>query len=155
MILYHFTSFYNLANVGPENICAVGLKAMPCTDWPEEVVGKVNCVWLTSNSDLAGKYHGQSKVRIRLVITSSDRRLIYLPKLLRKRLAPEQLADLDADIARDFRSFYMYLGDIPLDCLRAVEYADAARRAQMLSVEPDERWKPGAEQQEATAHQSC
>jgi hypothetical protein len=26
MRLYHFTSFYNLKNVGPENILAVGLK---------------------------------------------------------------------------------------------------------------------------------
>jgi hypothetical protein len=153
VILYHFTSFYNLKNVGPENICAVGLKAMPCTDWPEYIVGKVNCVWLTTNSDLSPTYHFEGEVRIRLVIPSSDRRLVYLPQLLRKRARPEELAGLDAEIAEDFRSFYMYLADIPLDRFRTVEYADAARRAEMISVDPEKLWRPGVEH-EATARQA-
>jgi hypothetical protein len=139
MILYHFTSLYNLENVGPENIMAVGLKAMPCTDWLEKIVGKVSCVWLTTNPDLSPIYHGKSEVRIKLVIPSSDRRLVYVPKLLQKRCRPEELANLDADIAENFRSFYMYLADIPLDRLRAVEYADAAFRKKMLSSVPDDR----------------
>jgi hypothetical protein len=29
MILYHFTSLWNLRNVGPDHILAAGLKAMP------------------------------------------------------------------------------------------------------------------------------
>jgi hypothetical protein len=36
MIFYHFTSCYNLENVGPENILAAGLKAMPVDDWPKK-----------------------------------------------------------------------------------------------------------------------
>ena len=134
MILYHFTSFYNLKN-GPENILAVGLKAMPVTDWPEEVFGGVDCVWLTSEPDLPQRHSSYGEVRIKVVIPSSDKRLIHAPKLLRKRLSPEQLAGFDAETGKAWRTFYIFLGSVPLDCFRAVEYADAELREAVSSVE--------------------
>jgi hypothetical protein len=134
VILYHFTSLYNLENVGPENIMAVGLKAMPVMDWPEEGLGGVDCVWLTANPDLPPMHSSHGEVRIKLVVPSSSRRLVHLPRLLRKRVSPEQLAGLDAEAGGEWRRFYMYLGDIPSSFFWAVEYADAARREQMQSV---------------------
>jgi len=148
VILYHFTSFYNLKNVGPENILAVGLKAMPVKNCPEGVIRQLRCVWLTTNSDLPPIFSSHAEVRIKLVIPSSDRRLVHLPNLLRKRLSPEQLARVDAETDRAGRTFYVFFGDIPLDRFRAVEYADAARRAEMISVDP------GIDQHEAAARQA-
>jgi hypothetical protein len=132
MILYHYTSFYNLRNVGPENIVAFGLKAMPA-DWPE-LLG-LKGVWLTTDPDMPGiltTCH-EREVRIRLVIPSSDKRLIHVPKLLRKLLCPEERASLEAglnEVSTAWREWYFYQGDIPCGAgyIRAIEYADEATR---------------------------
>ena len=135
MIFFHFTSFYNLENVGPENILAAGLKAMPVKGWwAKEAIGTIRrCVWLTTNPDMSPLYASYSEVRISLVISSSDRRLVHLPKLLRKRACNELMTELDADTGGHWRTFYMYLSDITLNYIRVVEYADPARREPMLS----------------------
>ena len=75
------------------------------------------------------------EVRIKVVIPTSDKRLIHAPKLLRKRLSPEQLAGFDAETGKAWRTFYIFLGDVPLNCLRAVEYADAKLREGVSSAE--------------------
>jgi hypothetical protein len=134
MILYHFTSLYNLRNVWPENILAAGLKAMPVKDWPEKAVGKIKrCVWLTTNSDLPFQFCSYSEVRIKLVIPSSERRLVHVLKRVRKRVSSEFIAGVDADTAGQWRTFYMYFGDIPIDCFRAIENGSSALREEMLS----------------------
>jgi hypothetical protein len=138
MILYHFTSFYNLENVGPENIMAVGLKAMPVTNLPEEIVGNdFRCVWLTTNPDLPPMHSSHREVRIKLVIPSHSRQLIYWPKVLRKRMSAQQMVNLDKD-TMEHHNWYIHRGDIPLTCFRAVEYADADLRAKMLHRSPED-----------------
>jgi hypothetical protein len=122
MFLYHFTSLYNLKNVGPENILAFGLKAAPC-DWVD-VLGYVDdCVWLTNDPDLPPQHSSSSEVRITVVIPSADRRLVHLPALMRKRYGPT------IEPTTTSRTFYLYLGNIPLTSLRAVDYGNAANRA--------------------------
>jgi hypothetical protein len=128
MHLYHFASFYALENVGPENILAVGLKAEPCRDWSVPITGGMACVWLTDNSDLPEAYCSYHEVRIQVSIPSHDRRLVHFPKLARRRLSAEQQACLPSEV----RSFYVYLGDVPLHHLKAVEYAEVERRKEML-----------------------
>jgi hypothetical protein len=128
MDLYHFTSLYNMENVGPENILAVGLKARQCVDWPERIARELYCVWLTDNPNLQSIYCSHHEVRIQVSIPSHDRGLVHFPKLIRKRLSIEQQACLPPEA----RSFYVYLGDVPLHHLKAVEYADVARRKEML-----------------------
>jgi hypothetical protein len=125
MILYHFTGFYHLENVGPENISAVGLKAMPIKDWAPMLLGRSG-VWLTANPDMPNTYSSFSEVRIKLKISSSDRRLVYIPKLMRKYAG--LIPPLDAT-SPHWRSFYLYFGDVPLELIIKVEYADPARRA--------------------------
>jgi len=138
MILYHFTSLYNLENVGPENIMAVGLKAMPVDYLPEHIVGhNLRCVWLTTNPDHPPMHSSHREVRITVVIPSHSKRLVYWPKLLRKRMSPKQMVDLDND-TREYHKWYIHCGDIPLGRFRAVEYADANLRETMLHRSPDD-----------------
>jgi hypothetical protein len=129
VILYHFTSLYNLQNVGPDNIMAVGLKAFPF-DWID-LMGRQG-VWLTTDPDLPGGLCAHHEARIKLLIASSDRRLIHLPKLLR-RLEPWEIENLDttsAEVGGNWRSFFIYEADIPPSHFRAVEFADPAKREQ-------------------------
>jgi hypothetical protein len=128
MIMYHFTSLYNLGNVGPENIMAAGLKAHPL-DWPD-LLG-LNGVWLTSSPDVPEGLSGQYEARIKVIIPSHDRKLIHLYRYLRKRLSLEAIANLDAVHGGAWRTFYVYTGDIPLSRIQAIEYANADKRAKI------------------------
>jgi hypothetical protein len=71
MRLYHFTSSYNLKNVGPENIVAVGLKPHRI-DWGGLCDDREG-VWLTSDPDYAtgGAMSAHAQVRITVVIPST------------------------------------------------------------------------------------
>jgi hypothetical protein len=137
MILYHFTSLYNLHNVGTENIMAVGLKAMPPDDLVEVVGFDFRCVWLTSNPDHPPNHSSAREVRITLVVPSNSRKLIYWPKILKKRIGKERFGAIDA-YTTEYHKWYVHLGHIPLGCFRAVEYADAALREKMATKAPDD-----------------
>ncbi len=119
MILYHFTSLFNLKNVGPENILAVGLKAQPAR---QPVVGPIpDCVWLTSNPDMPKDYSSFAEVRIELVIPSSDKRLVPYPKYFRKHTG-HAIDIVKIPQTEEAKRFYLYFGDIPLSALRVVNY---------------------------------
>jgi hypothetical protein len=115
VILYHFTSLWNLGNVGPDNILAVGLKAFPA-NWPD-LLGRT-VVWLTSDPDMPDGLCAQHDMRIALKIPSHDRKLIHVHKLLKKKLPQWAIDNLDRTSAQhggDWRTFYIYEGDIPLE----------------------------------------
>jgi hypothetical protein len=119
MIFFHFTS------VNIENVLAVGLKAMPVEDCLQKVIGKVEkCVWLTTDRDLPQGF-SSSEIRIRLVISKSDKRLVHWTPL-RKRGSSDLTEKLNAGVAGHLSPFYLYFGDIPPRLFRSIE-GDAAR----------------------------
>ena len=131
-LLYHFTSLFNLENVGPDNILVVGLRERPVRDW-WFLEGRAG-VWLTTNPDLpsdARPHASYSEVRIEVRIPSSDRALVDIPKLMRRHLSPAAITNVDLT-GWEWRNFYLYEGDIPVDRFVAVEYADAARREEII-----------------------
>ncbi len=132
MILYHFTSFYNLKNVGPRNIQAAGLRASAAGmgDWAstfEFGLKPRSVVWLTSDPDPKILFEKPADCRIEVTIASSDKRLVHWIQYARKHSRAPHLID-KAGVG-GMTSWWLYLGDIPLRKIRAVEYADPARRA--------------------------
>jgi hypothetical protein len=110
MILYHFTALARLigedglselhkawdvgapeainaaAFAAPGSILKSGIKPMQDMDWP--TLGL--CVWLTTNPDMSndfvtGNALDRGNWRVTVVIPSTDRRLVYLPKYFSKR----------------------------------------------------------------------
>lgn len=152
MILYHFTDFWSLENAGPDAILKAGLKACdPNKDYPM-FGGKLRpCVWFTSQPEFALKRKHQ-EVRITVELSRASKRLISWPMLLRRlrsfneagthyALGIERFEDMerekslrlelgreptDAEL-RAWRYWWVYLGDVPLKAIRAVEYSDEAR----------------------------
>jgi hypothetical protein len=111
MRLYHFTSFYNLKNVGPENILAVGLKPHRI-DWGG-VCDDREGVWLTSDPDYAtgDAMSAHAEVRITVVIPSTDRRLVRWEKWMRRHCDPDLLRVADETAKKggfDWREWYVY-----------------------------------------------
>jgi hypothetical protein len=134
MILYHFTSLWSLGNVGPDNILAAGLKAMPADrngDYVAAVGHIPDCVWLTANADMADGYSSFSEARIKLVIQSTDKRLVAWPKYVRRnaRVPVEALHKIVNSISTEWQHWYLYFGNIPPDAFRAVETTEEAVRA--------------------------
>jgi hypothetical protein len=127
MILYHFTSLYNLGNVGPENILAVGLKPFPVHDYPEDIQAKIpEAVWLTSNPEhTVASMSSYDEVRLTVVIPSTDKRLVRWYKWVRKHCP--HLVEIMEKTSREnnlgAEGWYLYLGPVPLGRIRAVEHA--------------------------------
>ena len=140
MILYHFTSFYNLENVGPENILATGLKAFPLDFDGSDIVRQHKGVWLTSDPDYTKTetISSYSEARITVVIPSTDRRLVRWESWLRKHCSAERFEELakvseqtSAEIGVDWKDWYVYFGAVPPNRIRAIEYADPEKRTRM------------------------
>jgi hypothetical protein len=120
--LYHFTSRQALPK-----IFAVGLKAKPFSDWPEEVIGRMKGVWLTTNAQMPPIFSSYADFRIKLAIPRSDKRLVHWRTWTRERLTSSHVAGLDADQGGEWRSFYLYLGNIVASRIQtADEYLDLA-----------------------------
>jgi hypothetical protein len=131
MLLYHFTQLYNLENVGPENILAIGLK--PSVGQREYAfLGLEPCVvWLTSDplppKPMTNLWHG-GEIRITVVIPSTDGKLVRFEKYLRQqgvRIDPSQLEAYEgvtpSQLERSVKSCYVYFGEIPSSRIRKVE----------------------------------
>jgi hypothetical protein len=125
MILYHFTYLHRL-----KTILAEGLKPAAQSVPPR------NCLWFTTEPDPVWWWEGgnKSEVRITVVIPSRDRRLArYEPWLRHKH--PELISTVEEVAARTgarWQAWYIYFGAVALNRFRAVEYADPAKRADML-----------------------
>lgn len=128
MLLYHFTQPYNLKNVGPENILAVGLKPS-VGDREFAILGlEPSVVWLTSDplppKPITDLWRG-GEIRITVVIPSSDRKLVRFEKYVRRhggRLDPSRYPGVSpSQLADSFKSTYIYFGEIPLSRIRVVE----------------------------------
>jgi len=134
MRLYHFTDFYNLENVGPGNILAVGLRAG--ADWMKEYSGCFlkppprNAIWLTSEAVF---FERTKECRIEVEIPRSDSRLFKWNTYLERYGKPglmEAAKRADAEQGSNtLSSWWLYFGDIPARRIVAIEYADPARRA--------------------------
>jgi hypothetical protein len=141
MILYHFTSFYNLKNVGPENIVAVGLRPgqnswKDWVDMMEPVPPPV--VWFTANPSPTGVFgkngnEHNSEVRITAVIPSSDRKLVSWMTYLRRhdRQLLEYLRTYNAKVREGLSDYYLYFGHVPSARIERIAYADPKARAAM------------------------
>src|SRR5205823_2795201 len=74
----------------------------------------------------------KSECRVKVVIRSSDKRLMRYEAWARKHLSREVI-EVIVDTTRKtgvrWRSWYVYFGAVPLSSIRAIEYADPARRA--------------------------
>ena len=125
MILYHYTYFHRLRKRG--TILAEGLKPS------EHSVPPHDCLWFTTEPDPVWWWKGDHKsdIRITVAIPSTDHRLArYEPWLRRKH--PELINTVEGVAAQTgarWQEWYIYFGVVPLRRIRAVEYADAARRS--------------------------
>lgn len=122
MILYHFTSLYNLQNAAPEAILAAGLKPQPLAGWEHWAgLDAPPGVWLTRNP---GDDHLASTVisrfdecRLTVVVPSRDRRLRKWRQYVLKR-HPGEGERLDAIVREasegvlDLRDWFIYFGTI-------------------------------------------
>jgi hypothetical protein len=139
MILYHFTSLYNLGNVGPDNIIAVGLK--PSAIGWEGCEHAPDSVWLTIDPDLPSVGHiaSFSEVRVTVVIPSADKRLVRWEKWVRKH-SSDRIVEVANKTWIGWRSFWVYFGSVPPERIRVIEYTDPALREKMSKGEeiPDD-----------------
>jgi hypothetical protein len=72
-------------------------------------------------------------IRIKLAIGCHDRKLLYVPKLL-KKLSPQEIAAMDAIGVQaahqgNWRDFYVYQGSIPIDRFTSIEMKDLKQAA--------------------------
>jgi hypothetical protein len=146
MILYHFTSFYNLKNVGPENILAVGLKPGKDSwrEWPLEPVPPP-VVWFTTNPNPTVRYAGYWEARITAMIPSHDRKLIGFAAYLRKHYTEglEFLQGHGPIMQEGLRDFYLYFGHVPVSRFRAVDPVETEAEPEGLATEnPRQRMEP-------------
>jgi hypothetical protein len=131
MILYHFTDFCFLEAEG--TILKEGLK--PSESGKNGMLPPYGVVWFTTEEDYRwhkGLASETDQCRIKLVIPSTDKRLVYWPKWARKH-APdiiEKLLKCDCGLnhRRQVETTYCYFGTVPLFYFREIEYADPARR---------------------------
>jgi hypothetical protein len=150
MILYHFTDLYNLHH--PEDgrtILKEGLKPNGIKRCCKDGMPPLNAVWLTSQSDPHYMFGCDddtpdpewktNRVRIRVAIPSTDKRLLKWETWLRRQtfvimsdgrlLLPSEIIDcFSASNLTDYKFHYVYLGVVPLSKFRAVEYADPQKR---------------------------
>jgi hypothetical protein len=139
MILYHFTSFYNLKNHGPENIVAVGLKPGEDSwkDWVDmmEPVMPPPVVWFTTNPSPTGLFGNNgnghnSEARITVVIPSSDRKLVSWMTYLREhdRQLLEYLRTCNGKALAGLSDYYLYFGRVPPVRIERIKYVDPKER---------------------------
>jgi hypothetical protein len=82
-------------------------------------------VWLTTNPNMSkdfvtGDTPDRGAWRVTVVISSTDRRLVYGPKYFCKRTGNDFVVSSER-LAREAASFYVYFGRITLDRFRAVD----------------------------------
>jgi hypothetical protein len=146
--LYHFTAFWNLRNVGEDNILAAGLRPGVSTEyWPLD--GIPPCVWLTANGD-DRFFERAPECRITVVIPTRDRRLVSWPKYLRKAVGAADFEKMTQAQDRErnavgqvitWRQWWMYFGTVPLSMFTVVDCADPVRRAEAAGQ--GRLWTPG------------
>jgi len=92
-------------------------------------------VWLSTEGDPAVMWvEGQkSECRIKVVIPSTDKRLVRWEVWVRKHQSAEDAEWMCAAAERaglSWRSYYVYFGTVPRSKFRAIEYADPRMRAE-------------------------
>ena len=144
MILYHFTDIYNLHH--PEDggtILKEGLKP----NGKKDGVPPLDAVWFTSESDPQYMFRcadgaldrwKTDRARIRVVIPSTDKRLVKWETWLRKQRVVEmpdgrllRSSDMISRLIVGWKSYYVYFGAVAPTAYRAVEYADPEMRAEI------------------------
>jgi hypothetical protein len=145
MILYHFTGFYNLKNVGPKNILTVGLvpgigsgkQLMPWLG--DGAPPNLDVVWFTRNPEpkpmfvIEGGEAWNREIRVTVNIPSTDRRLMNWERWFKKALvnADDIIAAMDkCPFPWKWQEAYVYFGRVSPNKFRAIEYADPEMRAQ-------------------------
>jgi hypothetical protein len=131
MTLYHFTDGGGTSlrdSIGKE-----GLKAN-CSEEGFLLQRGKKVVWFTTEADPVWWWvDGEtSKFRATVEIPSTDKRLVRYDEWMKKNFAPKVIkaahADPDLPPGVNWKSWYMYFGDVPPSKIRAVEYADPKRR---------------------------
>jgi hypothetical protein len=134
MILYHFTDFWFLINGG--TIMKEGLK--PGLE-PKDLIAPAlfapaGAVWFTTEADPASWWESGkgSECRITAVIPFTDRSLVSWEKWARKHFAEDELDSAFNEVRSrkvNYKSWYIYFGEVSRSKLRKIEYADPQRRA--------------------------
>jgi hypothetical protein len=129
--LYHFTSLWNLGNVGPGNIRAAGLKPFP-NDYDDLLVKpSPPLVWLTTDGE--AWQDGQSlasfmEARLTVELPASDSRLKHWWTYFCDRVTPEDRAFIVSPTHPDRalfeyaeRHWYVYFGTVRPQRITAME----------------------------------
>jgi hypothetical protein len=130
MLLYHFTGLYELQNGG--TILAEGLKPADIPKGGFTPGMPHGCVWLTQEPYPAGWWQSEdgSGPECRLTVwLSHDKRLMTYRRWIFKNLPAYErdrlIHALDAELGGNmmWRVWWVYFGCIPLERIKAVEYA--------------------------------
>jgi hypothetical protein len=141
MILYHFTSFTALKRRNPKLFDGVqagdrfrwtdDLEPGPNSwrSWRDVIIGVETLppvVWLTSDPDPKNALPTPADLRFKLVLGSHLKKLIRFEDYLIKRMGPEQVKKMFSapavlGLGPEVKQWWLYLGTIPCDRIRALE----------------------------------
>jgi hypothetical protein len=161
MILYHFTCFDYT-----ESILSEGLTKGDVPTKPTGPLSETNAVWLTTDAEPQGhglfkggllteeerrafftmtgtmppagaRFPNKLSVRIKVVIPSSDRRLVKWTTWGRKHCQPRTFEGLISKNGTRYKTWWLYFGVIKPDLFQAVDYIEKGNKEVQRSSLPD------------------
>lgn len=145
MILYHYTAREYLGNIARTGLCRGEVPVTP------HAADCLNAVWLTTDPSPSGhgltdgrplteaekrslgapldaplRFPNKRAIQFRVIIPTSDRRLIHWPKWGKGRLTQEWYNTLDRTGGGKSRSWWLYWGTIAPSMLQATDLETGA-----------------------------